>query len=394
MPETIQPTEPEVIAPKVPRSTWWRRLRQSRFLFVSVAIHLLFGAVATIYVVQNYQGNRKLTFKAGPPSPNRATRAIEHKVQMAKQKSISIAPPAVKRIVSTGISKVTLPQMPAMPTSQAAPGKMSAVSGTGFGVASAMNAGTGSSGGGGPVSLFGLREASHASLVGTFYDLKQNMNHRSTDMNGNKYADLLTDFVRKGWNEGALGNFYRAPQPLYAGQIMIPQIEADEGPKAFGVEKAVQPRLWVVLYKARVSPPESGTYHFVGAGDDVMFVRFDKKNVLERGYTLRPRLAKTDAEYPYSFSGVPGGFAKGEGVAADAGTYYDMSVLIGEQPGGKFFADLLVEKEGATYEKDSRGNPILPRFRVSNIGPPTGDKDKLPPFMPNGPVWRAEMPGH
>jgi hypothetical protein len=38
-------------------------------------------------VVQRYQANRKLTFKGGPPSPNPSTRALEHKVQMAKNRA-------------------------------------------------------------------------------------------------------------------------------------------------------------------------------------------------------------------------------------------------------------------------------------------------------------------
>jgi hypothetical protein len=58
-------------------------------------------------------------------------------------------------------------------------------------------------------------------------------------------------------------------------------MEATEGPKAFDVAKDVQPRMWVVHYKGIVTPPESGTYHFVGGGDDTLFVKFDGKNVLD-----------------------------------------------------------------------------------------------------------------
>src|SRR5207244_9901796 len=61
-------------------------------------------------LVQRYQANRKLTFKGGPPSPNPSTRALEHKVQMAKKQSTMSAPSLAKRITTTGLAKVALPE--------------------------------------------------------------------------------------------------------------------------------------------------------------------------------------------------------------------------------------------------------------------------------------------
>lgn len=49
-------------------------------------------------------------------------------------------------------------------------------------------------------------------------------------------------------------------------------------------------------------------------------------------------------------------------------------------------AVVLLEKEGATYEKDRRGNPILPPFRVAEAKLPEGD---LPPFAKEGPIWKS-----
>ena len=43
-----------------------------------------------------------------------------------------------------------------------------------------------------------------------------------------------------------------------------------------------------------------------------------------------------------------------------------MEILIGEQPGGEFFADRLIEKDGAKYEKESHGSPMLPVFRIAD----------------------------
>ncbi|MEO6871819.1 MAG: hypothetical protein ABI233_06320 [Chthoniobacterales bacterium] len=99
-------------------------------------MHLLFAVAAAVYVVQVYTPKRKLTFKGGPPSPRHSERSIEYKVQLAKKQS-TMSAPAVKRIVSTDLAKVTLPEMPAMLDLNAAPTKM-AGGGSGFGMRSAL----------------------------------------------------------------------------------------------------------------------------------------------------------------------------------------------------------------------------------------------------------------
>jgi hypothetical protein len=90
----------------------------------------------------------ELTFKGGPPSPNHSERALEHKVQLAKKQSAMNAPAINKRILTTGIAKVTPPDMPAMPKlNEAAPMEMAGVTGAGIGMPSATSGTEGSSGG-------------------------------------------------------------------------------------------------------------------------------------------------------------------------------------------------------------------------------------------------------
>src|SRR3954470_12535361 len=91
-----------------PRRKWWKR---REFLLISVGIHLLFGAGAGFLVVSHYTAARKLTFQAGPKSPNPSERAIQHRVQL--QEKMKTAPPAIpKRILSSGTAKVALPPIP------------------------------------------------------------------------------------------------------------------------------------------------------------------------------------------------------------------------------------------------------------------------------------------
>jgi len=100
--------------PPIKKRWSWKNLFGG-FLGISILAHLLFISGATYLVVQRIQAKRKLTFQAGPPSPNPATQQVEHKVQMQKEQTMS-APQMAKRITTTGLGKVSLPEMPEMPT--------------------------------------------------------------------------------------------------------------------------------------------------------------------------------------------------------------------------------------------------------------------------------------
>ena len=185
----------------------------------------------------------------------------------------------------------------------------------------------------------------------------------------------------------------------------MPDTPSDEAPKAYGAEKIVQAQCWIVHYRGRVSPPVTGTYRFVGGADDVIIVRINGRLVLDGGIVNVSNF-KTDRpekpNYRYDFipanaAGIPyldqrrGGFVVGHAMNLRAGLFYDMDVVIGESPGGFFFANLLCEKEGATYEKDPKGNPILPVFRVADTAP-LADSQRTPPYQKGGPIWRALPP--
>jgi hypothetical protein len=68
-----------------------------------------------------------------------------------------------------------------------------------------------------------------------------------------------------------------------------------------------------------------------------------------------------------------------------------MEVLLGEWPGGDFKAWLLIEKDGVEYEKDGKGVPMLPIFKVA-AGEVTRGGGEAPAFAKSGPVWKAEKP--
>jgi len=169
------PVPPELPAPR--RKTLWTKILASKFLVVSIAVHLLFGAGAAVYVVQRYQSDRKLTFKAGPPTSNPSKRAMEHKVSVAKKKNSMSAPAQAKRITTSGLAKVALTEMPSMPTATTVTAnKMAGMGGFGTGVGPAGGSGGGGMGGGGGgsgVNFFGLR--AQAKTIVFVFDISGSM---------------------------------------------------------------------------------------------------------------------------------------------------------------------------------------------------------------------------
>ncbi len=383
----------EVLVPPPPRRSRWTRFGLN-FLAISILAHVLFGMVAAYFIVQTIAAKPKQTF-VGQPAQNASAHAIEHKVQMVKKQQTMSAPVSAKRVTTTGFTKVSLPTMPAMPAMNSAitPLAMAGMSGSGVGLGGFGGGSSGGSSGGAALSLFGVRTGGKG-LKGSFYDLKQTRNRTPTSVKDlQSFVHQLDTFLQGGWHKNSLSLFFMAPTPLYATQIFVPDITSDNAPKAFGVEGQVQASYWMALYEGQVSPPESGVYHFVGGGDNILIVRLNGSVVLDRSWDYQSKFGidrnwKPLANYDYGFGGlggIPNGFAKGQGVHLNAGEFYDMQVLLGDDGGVTHFS-LLVEKEGVEYTKTSKGLPILPVFRTSSDAPPSGSH---PPFQPDGPIWNS-----
>src|SRR3954469_49369 len=158
----VETESPAVAAPAQKVVRWWR---SRPFLLISVGIHVLFGLGAAYVVVSHYSTARKLTFNAGPKSPNPAERALQHRVQM-REKSKTMPAAVPKRVLSTGASKVTLPPMPSVPAPNEAPmpSMMAAAGGASFG----SKGGAGSVGGtgtGAAINFFGIKDTSATVII-------------------------------------------------------------------------------------------------------------------------------------------------------------------------------------------------------------------------------------
>jgi len=414
--------------PSPSKTSFWRKLGGGS-LSISLIIHGVILAAGLILIIQVIPQP-----KASPPDIAPSGRG-GNTVSIPKNSPSKRAFPTAK-IASTGVADIPLP--PSEPsTVDSLPNLTNGSLGSGLEKTPAPSGGLHPSNGLKPglsgegtakIPVFGRMEPSANALTGTFYDLKQDRNGKSTNVGEattfhdivNQSREILHDFVKRGWNERDLAKFYQAPQKLYQTKIFMPSMGANEAPKAFGCEKEVQGSRWVVVYRGTVRPPKTGKYRFVGAGDDVLAIRFAGKMVFDYGYEsatanlkLHGNLSRLKDDNDRDWKRLRreltmpspveirpqgslrlvkdiGGLAVGLEFEANASTDYPIEILISEIPGGLFAAYLMIEEVGATYQKDGSGSPILPVFRLDSNPPPSGEGS---PVDPDGSVWKLSAPG-
>jgi von Willebrand factor type A domain len=154
-----------------------------RVLLISIGIHLLFAIGATFFVVSRYAAKHKLTFAAGPKSPNPVERAIQHRVQIQqKMRSTSVPPAIPKRVLVKGSAKIQLPALPALPANPAAsPTQMMSGAGVSREFLAGLQSvsGWGGNGVGAPINFFGIRDVSSNVLI--IVDVSDSMFGRTGD---------------------------------------------------------------------------------------------------------------------------------------------------------------------------------------------------------------------
>ena len=280
-------------------------------------------------------------------------------------------------------------------------------------------------------------------LQGVFYDLKQTRNRQASDDFRNdpgtgEYIHqrvaptlkIMQSFVNGSWqrqydNEGrvhypALDKFYCSPTRLWSSCFFTENIAASEAPKAYQCEKEVRPAAWVCIYSGNVVAPFTGKFRFVGAADDVMFVRFNKEIVLDYGCAtfsagefwamsrddnnirqlksgssndIRRKsslYSKQNLEvYPARSGGAAFDLAKGLPISVQEGQVYPIEILISEIPGGHYAQALYIEQlddNGRPLMNDSSGRMTL--FRTTLDLPEQPQRD-FPEFNPYGPIFRV-----
>ena len=244
-----------------------------------------------------------------------------------------------------------------------------------------------------PESLaFGSTENAGDALIGIFYDFKQNQKGEPQRVD---YFQVVGEFLNSGWDENTLSRFFRVTRPIYGTQVFIPNIGAGAGPKAFHVEDVVKPEQWIVVYKGQVSPPEDGTYRFVGIADDALAVAVNGKTSLVShfgNWANYSNWKEPEPDKPNIRVGS-GKLRHGDWFEARQDEIIDLDILIGEYPGTAFGAALLIEKKGVDYplvDVPGFGKiPAYPVFQVRAQEIPAGNYGV--PFTSDSPPWKCHQ---
>jgi hypothetical protein len=371
------------------------RVKRAGYFVAALLLHLvIFALFATFVIFRGLQPPADETtfhsIKIPPAPPVQPPAPAGGESANAMEPTVDNTPPtSAPSVISVSVSptftvNAMKPTLPNLPAAISAP--------TGSALAGHDTSGDAHGAG----SVFGTADGSASSqLEGYLYDLKQTSSRQPTNMDPGGYHNKIAQFIASDWDPSVLHPYYKSNKALHTSSIFIPIIDANDGPKAFGVENEVQPRMYCVWYKVTAAPTEDGTYHFVGTGDDVLLVRVNHKTVLDgsdRAINNAVRSKQTSfnmTNFDPTF-GPNGDFWIGLPFHVSAHEPVDIEILIGEEPGGKSDYFLYMQREESTYEKQSNGSPLLPVFQLdSNPIKPNGAPRSYPPIAATPVPWEA-----
>ncbi len=332
---------------------------KSSALVVSLALHAILIVVAILVVVAKVMIPEDPDFQAKRVKrPKMPPKKIQVPVDVKKRKP---KPRLRKRIV---VNKKTLADI-----------KMPDISGIKGGLGNMGGDGLGGLGFDLNLDLFGGDRSTGNELSGTFYDLRKTDKGSATQMNQQKYDELIRRFV-SSWKPSILRRYAKAPKTKYATVFCMPVVSASAAPEAFGVDGSKNP-MWLIHYTGSIAAPESGHYRFCGQGDDILYIRLKRRLVLDASWpSLYGRLSKWDSDddnnrvFPLGNNQM----VIGDWFKMEKGVPMEIDILLGEGYGGLFNCRLLIEKKGGEYRQasythgESSGTrPILPIFKTKEI---------------------------
>ena len=230
-------------------------------------------------------------------------------------------------------------------------------------------------------SVFGSSRAAEGKLTGYLYDLKKDSEGKmlqepkegkglpySSREHYAAYGKVIDEFMSRNWNENVFKGFARSPAPLYGNLFFIPSMSASEAPRSFGLEKEMEPAMWVAYYHGEMTPGVSGRFRFVGKADDMLIVRINRRVVFDGGYHTFAEVENGDTgvKGKWRLGGLTQNPVAGEWFTLRKGRTVDVEVLLGEIPGGKFGSVLLYQQYGVDYPMKN-GVPVLPVFSTSEL---------------------------
>jgi hypothetical protein len=374
------PSSPLVLSakPEALLVRYWRQIGGGSLL-ASVAIHAGL-IVAAYFIVQTIVTEPKIDFmpNGGSQAGQDAAAQVQAQMKQKKQKSLSQSTPMSKVAVNAP-SAISIPDVPMdLVELDSQNGLLGAAAAMGTGAFGSGGIGSGTSNGLGTGAVKGFlartvfgKLGGSEGLPGKLYDFKQDRNRKPLEYTPAIYGSLLGKAAERRYSETALNDFYCAKQQVSFTFLTIPNMKAEEGPKAFQVEKEVEPRGWFVHYSGVISPPTPGEWRFMGLFDDVLIVYINNKVVFDGGYAHYSKTgnAKVDEdvrqEFGENFFGPRWPVRVGKWVRLEGSSKID--IIVGEVPGGSVGGALFVQHKNTKYRVRENGTPILPVFTTAKL---------------------------
>ncbi len=269
--------------------------------------------------------------------------------------SVSTAPV----IASTNISAVSIP----VPDIAADVPSVEFGDGNDFGDGWSDDAGSGAGGG-----MFGSANSIPGALKGRLYDLKQSRDGEPIEYDsGTDFAEFAKRAEKRNFTEAAFSKYFQAPNELNLTSLAVAYVSADKGPEYFGAKDTIKPSGWMAVYSGSIAAPANGKFRFRGASDDYLVLNVNNRtNLVACWPGLQEQIAGRWESTPQEGSTAsPLGQATlhaGKWLNLNEGEVIDITLAIGERPGGKVGFILEVEQEGVNYRTAEDGRKILPLF--------------------------------
>ena len=291
-PSRDQEVDPE----KKAKRGWQSALIGHPLLIAVILLHILLAILAAWFIVDRQVLAKRLKFEevsVTVTGPSAAAAKQQTKVT-EKREAISV-PDVTNSITIPETTSVNLPDV-ALPevSNNASDGKLNGTGLSGEGLAMGNGSGPGTGMMAGPDTAINAADIMPTPFGGTaglgdgfegkFYDLKQLRDRSNSGVGVGEYPKVVKDFMDKNWPANYFLKYYAGHQKLYLSQVLIPYMLAENGPKAFNVEKDVKPGCWVALYHAKVRVSQTITFRFCGFGDDVDEVAVNSKTVFDGSY--------------------------------------------------------------------------------------------------------------
>jgi hypothetical protein len=206
-------------------------------------------------------------------------------------------------------------------------------------------------------------------FVGTFYDFKRARRGTKLVTDQQHYQGEIRRFMKAGWKTSKLAKYYRSPKKLYSTTFVIPTLNSEVAPIAFG-EDETEGNYWMAHYKGQLVHQKGITFRFLGSGDELIAVRVNGEVVMAAAWpTVESefigdiwRSSSADSRKWWIGNNTA---VVGDWITLEPGVPLDMEIILGDN-GGLACLMLAVQEKDVEYERRAAGFKF-PIFKTEKL---------------------------